>query len=120
MSVVKSSADQISQTLVNETFKLIDGQSKDPIKAHKMALMFLARFAGVLLYRSLTEAAPEGCNTKEKILKFTMANFSATKLSVQEAVAAAFTGAMNTYSGQPIEYFCQVKPVGPVLNKEPI
>lgn len=42
------------------------------------------------------------------------------KASVQEAISASFSGAMNTFSGQDIEYYCRVLPVGPAINKDPI
>jgi len=112
--------EQAMLDLVKETYKIIDGHAKDTGAGRSMAIMFLARFAGTVLYRSLTEEPPATVVGKENIAQYTITNFAKTKLLVQEAVSAAFSGAMNTYTGQPIEYYCQVKPVGPALNKEPI
>ncbi len=111
-------SDQIASELVAETFKLIDGQGGT--LSNKVAVNFLARFAGMLVYRSLKQEAPEHCKTPEQMAQFTMRNFSGMKVCVQEAVSAAFTGAMKTYAGQDIEYYCQVKPVPEAFNKEPI
>jgi hypothetical protein len=116
---VKYDQDQIVSDLVKATYKLIDGQFNDQRAANKMAVVFLARFAGTILYRALTEPAPPGLS-KDKIAAFTIQNFAGMKQCVQEAVAAAFSGAMNTYSGQQTEYYCRVRPVPPTANKEPI
>jgi hypothetical protein len=122
MSDVISKFDPTSQmasTLVSETFKLIDGQAKSVEQQNKLAAVFLAKFAGIMVYRALTLKAPESFK-KEEIVKFVMNNFRNSKQSVQESIAAAFTGAMHTYSGQSIEYYCQIRPVPAALNKEPI
>ncbi len=121
MSVIKSeSIEQIAMSLVSETYKLIDGQTAGTAQARRLSVLFLARFAGTMVYRSLTEAKPEGCTTPKQIEKFTLGNFAAVKGQLQEAIAAAFTGAVNTFSGQRVDYYCQVKPIGPAINKEPI
>lgn len=113
-------ADQMAQALVSETYKLIEAQARSSQHCQKLSVMFLARFAGLVLYKTLTEEPSSKSDTKEKQLKEVLARFGSVKLSVQEAVAASFTSAMTTYTGQSVEYYCQVKPVGPALNKEPI
>lgn len=109
-------SDQLAATLVTETYKLIDAQGAI---SSKIAIMFLARFVGTLLYRSLAAPSPDSCKTKEAKSNFTLQNFAKVKAAVQEAIAAGFSGAMHTYVGEPMEYYCQVKPVGPPVNKEP-
>jgi len=117
MSKVDKS-DQLALELVTETFKLIDGQGG--VASTQVAVNFLARFAGTLVYRSLKQQAPTTCKTPEEMVQFTGRNFAGMKVCVQEAISAAFSGAMKTYAGQDIEYYCQVKPVPEPLNKEPI
>lgn len=108
--------DRFAATLVTETYKLIDAQGPT---SSKIAVLFVARFVGMLVYRSLVAPAPDSCQTKEDKSNFTLQNFAKVKSAVQEAIAAAFSGAMHTYVGKPMEYYCQVKPVGPAVNKEP-
>jgi flagellar motor component MotA len=109
--------DQLAATLVTETYKLIDAQGN--ALSGKIAVMFLARFTGMLIYRSLAAPAPDSCKTKEEKYNFTSQNFAKVKQATQEAIAAAFSGAMHTFVGKPMEYYCLIKPVGPAVNKEP-
>jgi len=122
MSIVKSNnVDQIATDLVSETFKLIEGQSKSSLVAERLSVVFLAKFIGVLMYKNLTTETPYDVqNDTDKIAKFTITRFGKFKGIVQEAIAAAFSGAMQSYSGQDIEYYCQVRPIGQAVNKEPI
>lgn len=119
-TVTIDETSEFTQMLVTETLKLINIKYKDANKAGHVSIVFLARLTGVILFRSLSQKLPADCDTKEKQAKYVIKEFSDTKQSIQEAVAAAFSGAMHTYSGMPVEYYCQVKPVGPAANKEPI
>lgn len=103
--------------LVNENFKLLDSQTKSRGggKAAKfVAMTFLARFIGIFIYRVLTDKK-EG--TKEEACKYAIDNLADAKSKLQDAVAAGFQGAMTTFAGKQIEYYCQVKIVPPVISK---
>ena len=116
----KISDDDFISELVQKTVKEIYGQSADIKETTGLALSFLARFTGILLYKSLSDDVPRRLRKKEDKAAYTIKTFSATKVAVQESVAAAFTGALQMYSGMPVEYYCQVRTVGSAANKEPI
>lgn len=118
-TVTMDTTNEFAQILVDSTFKLIEGRCKTVKQTNHVTTVFIARFMGTLLYKSLTHK-PDTVLSKEQLVKFTTNNFSEMKTSVQEAIAAAFSGAMHTFTKIPIEYYCQVKPVPPAINKEPI
>lgn len=118
---VSDGTNEFAQMLVTETLKLIEGKYPESKKSKNAMIVFIARFIGTVVYKSLIEKHPEGLKTSEDKLKFTTRSFSDTKQRVQEAVAAAFSGAMNTYTQkESVEYYCRVSPIGPAVNKEPI
>jgi len=112
-------ADEFSQMLVDETFKLLDAQTKNGKAATKeVASIFVARFTGVLLYRTLTDS--NDIKDKNELYLHTSKNFSDLKSKLQDAVAAGFSGAMSKFTKKHVEYYCQVKPVPEPINKKMI
>jgi len=71
------------------------------------------------VYAELNER-DKSLKTKEEMLNFAMKNFAALKVSIQESVAAGFQGAVSTFSGQQVDYYCQVKPIPEPINKRMI
>lgn len=106
---------RVPEELVLETMKLLNvrGEAcrKEAVKT------FLARFVGFALYQALMEKPDGPCGPKE-LHKFTKDNFNEAKLAVQDSISAAFTGAMKTFTGKRLEYYCQVKTVGEPINKK--
>lgn len=104
-------AETFSQMITDETFKLIEGRSRKNLDAIKfVASMFVARFVGTLVFRTLTE--PSALRTSKKDQEaFTNKNFLELKMSVQNAVAAGFQNAVSQFSGSTMEYYCLIKPV---------
>lgn len=109
---------EYSELLVMETNKLIQASvGKDPAKVDRIALLFLAKFIGIMVYNNLMQE-PDGTPTKTDRMNFCEANFKAMKRAVGEVVGAGFTSAMQTFSGKDeIEYYAQVKAVPPVTSK---
>lgn len=118
MGKKKTKVNDYATGLVEDVVRDIWGQGWTNKETIDFAISFLAKFTGTVLFKSLTDEVPDVYKKREDVAKYVIKNFSDTKMAVQEAVAAAFTGAVQTYSGQPIEYYCQVKPVGPAANKE--
>ena len=114
-------AYEFTQMLVEETLNLISAKYPDKKKGRFASTIFLAKFSGAVIYEALKEKPIKEFKTKDDYVKFTMKNFQEVKEKVQEAIAAAFTGAMNTYAGKNmVEYYCQVKTIPAAANKEPI
>lgn len=107
-------AEIFSQYMVEEMCKLLKAHAPD--KFGVMMSAFLATFVGNMVYKKLQEK-PETAMSKEDLFKFTKDNFIGVRMQVQEAVAAGVSGAMTTYSGKHVEYYCQVKPVPEPISK---
>ena len=115
--------DSVSELIVDATFKLIDGYYKNNPKLNRALLMsFVSKFIRVAVYRSITVKFPEGVKTPQQQYDFTAKNFAVMKCDLQNAVSDAFTAAMSAFQGKKMkdEYYCQVKIMPPVANKEPI
>ncbi len=110
-------AEQFSVLVTDETIKIMSQHSRNNEDATKFAAtMFLSRFIGTLVFRTLTE--PPSLNTTKKGHEdFIMRNVAEMKQAIQNAVSAGFQNAMSQYSGQPIEYYCTIKPVPEPLTE---
>lgn len=108
-------ADEVSRELVEETFKLLQGRGMYAFRL--AAVNFIARFVGVLTHEAL-RAKPKGKLNKEEQYKFVEGNFMKVKASLQECVAAGVQGAVSTFSGRKVEYYCVIKPVPEPVNKQ--
>lgn len=112
-------AESYCTGLAVNTFKTIDKESNglgnDAVMF--MSTMFLARFVGGLIYRALNEKKSLNLvgETQED---FTLRNINNLKNQVQEAVASGFQNAMSAFSGQPLEYYCQIKPVPDMISEK--
>lgn len=109
--------EQFSVLVTDETIRIMSQHSRNNEDATKFAAsMFLSRFIGTLVFRTLTE--PPSINTSRKNHEdFVMKNMSEMKQTIQNAVSAGFQNAMTQYSGQPIEYYCTIKPVPEPLTE---
>lgn len=113
-------ADQISSVLAHETIKLLKAQFPKESDYRLITQIFLSKYTAQIVYETLSEAAPPDCTDLNKRYELTADKFKTVKASVQDAVSAAFSGAMRKFSGKEVDYFCQIKTVPPVANKEPI
>jgi hypothetical protein len=107
--------------LVKECMKVIDGQTaaKGKDAGESLTINFIAMFIGTILHRSLV-TRPAGLFDKDEIYEYTQNNFAITKGKIQDAVAHGFQGAMQSFSGKQVEYYCQVRPVGDPVNRLPV
>lgn len=110
------SHDKFCDAMAKGAVHMIVNRTQDNIVRHSLHVNFIARFIGAYVYQALMQKPEKACG-KEELLKFTKENFKASKQAVQDAVSAAFSGAMSAFSGKDIEYYCQVKVVPEVKGK---
>lgn len=110
-------AEEFSVLIADETLKIMTQHSRNNEDAVKFAAsMLISRIVGTLVFRTLTE--PPSINKSKKSHEdFVLKNMAEMKLTIQNAVSAGFQQAMTQYSGQPIEYYCTIKPVPEPLTE---
>ena len=110
-----SQANDFVDYLSEETFKLLEGKSRNVSVQRDLATRYISSFLASVIIERLNEL-PEGEFTERQQYDFTAANFSEVKADVQNAVATAFEEALSAFAGKPVQYYCQVKPVPEPLN----
>lgn len=125
MKKQKISADdawrlKVSKHLVTQVFKHseINTKGRGQGMLELQLQHFLAAFIGSFVYSNLGQTFPVNLTEEEK-LDMATKRFQIAKEEVQNAVAEGFRGAMYSFSGRDAEYYCQVKLMPPVANKEP-
>lgn len=108
--------EAFSQHLIDVIFKCLLEEEKERGVAFSqgVAISFLSRFIGGLVYNTLdhsTRSIQKLDLTGKEQFDYTSKQYTEIKLSVENAVAAGFQGAMTTYSKMPIDFYCQVKTV---------
>lgn len=115
---LKSLAEDMANLLTIENFKIIDGKMSayTSREARYVAATLISRFIGALVYRTLSE--PQTLNkTSKEHEDFVMKNTAELKTQIQNAVSAGFQNAMTAFSGENIEYYCQIKVVPESTSK---
>lgn len=120
-SSLQNYKEQMSKHMVTEVLQFLEKQKQDHgIEVSKqLSISFLACVLGALIMQVLNEKPKKKGYTGTELYNFTSKNFATYKLEIQDAVAAGFQGAFNTFSGRTVEYYCQVKPVSEPVNKRP-
>ena len=110
--------EKFAKHLLAVTFKCIEEEEKarGVEFADGLAVSFVAGFTGALIYHILNRQHPDNTKVKKELYNFVSTNYSDIKLKVENAVAAGFTGALSSYSGKQVEYYCQVKVVPEPAN----
>lgn len=104
--------------MVTQVTKIIESQKTKygETYAKDLEAGFIAKYIGSLALLSLTKFS--GTRTKSKSeYDLAAASFSELKVTVQEAVAAAFSVAMTEFSGRPVDYFCTLQMIAEGNNK---
>lgn len=106
--------DEFSQHLIEVIFKslLMEEQDRGVAFSQEVAITFLARYVGGIIYNAL-EHKPSGFKdlTGKEQFDYTSEQYASLKHQVENAVAAGFQGAMTTYSKMPVDFYCTVKAV---------
>jgi len=106
----------LAKTLALEMSKLIDNQAehRGGDAAFHLSTQLLAAFVAA---RACNSLKVPGNLTPPQQFEVACASFQTFKVACQEAVAAGFTAAMSEFSGQHVEYYCQIKVVPEPLSK---
>lgn len=109
-----------TKSSVNALMKFLNKHKKEsgPDFALNLSYNILAAYIGAIVYQALDMKPTEKLGQKE-MLEFVQHNFLATKILVQNSVSSGMAGAVSSYAKQPMEYYCTIKTVPPVANKEP-
>lgn len=112
--------DSFTAYMAQETKKILDEQqrvniTREPNAAFKSHLEHLVK--GFVL-KSLTKK-PVLRLSNEEHLKFVSDNFALMKTDIQDAIAKAFQDALGSYAKAQVEYYCQIRTIPPIANKEP-
>lgn len=110
-----------AKSMVQEVRRHIEDQRKYAGEeiAHDVCMHFLAGLIAAEVFDVMKDGKNKGKSKKDKGYSEVMSNFLAIKLDVQNAVACGFQGAMQTFSGKDLEYYCLIKTVTQNTNKEP-
>lgn len=100
--------------MVQEVMKFFTIAEKNRSKevSHELSINFIASIIGAKVFLTLKEAAQSDSKIGSALNKF-----AELKIDIQNAVAAGFQGGMQEFSGQNLEYYCQVKLVPGIKNK---
>lgn len=86
-------------------------------RASAIVNTFLSGFIGAILYKVLKQDSGVLYSQEEK-LELVEKKFAERKYEIQSAVAAGFQIAMSNWSGQHVEYYCQVRTVPEPINRK--
>lgn len=93
-----------SEHMANETIKLLDTCDEE------LKYLYLKIFINKVVLDSLNKK-PGRVVSKKELYNITKRNFLGTKLDIQEAIGLGFSEAMKKFSGQYMDYYCQIKPM---------
>lgn len=116
---LESWCEGIATKAALDIYYLFEEQSEDVgVENHRtMMITFLAGFISAVIYRSLAVIPADLTNKKAKEA-YVEASFADMKGQIMEAVAAGFTGGVKSWSGQTVDYYCQVKVTPEPTNKD--
>ncbi len=91
----------------------------NPGAGDRVTSMFLASFLQLLVQKALQEI-PDNVFTPDELFHFSKLGLAETKVLVQNSIAAGFQKATSNFTGQDVEYYCQVRvvpePVSRTIN----
>lgn len=84
-----------------------------------MFAIFLSGLVSAFLKFSLNEF-PQGPHySSDEVTKFAEKNFIRLKETLANALAAGVQGGVQSWSGQEVEYYVQIKPIPAAVNTKP-
>jgi hypothetical protein len=114
--------NRFANGLAADTMKILEAQKRMVGAEQTLNLKagYLSVFVAELVSRVLTEAAKGGSRGAPALAQQdVMDAFADAKDRLQTAVAAGVEAALSNFSGKHLEYYCQIKPVPPAVNKTP-
>lgn len=115
--ILKDWMEGFSDLMAVELVKLIDAQgvNNGPEITQAIISHFLSSFTALTVLKCLGEKPSSGKGSEEEY-QLASTRFLAHKILIQEAVAAAFSGALSEFTGRNVEYYCQIKLVPEPIN----
>lgn len=112
ITTLKALSEDLAELLTAENFRIIESRLRayGSREIRYAASTVLCRFVGALVYKTLVEQ-PAINQTKPDHEAYVLKNTAELKAQLQDAVALGFQHAMSAFSGQTIEYYCQIKVV---------
>lgn len=113
-------ASDTSDTIVRAfASAVVDKQSRGDDKAlDNLMSEILRKLTALSVYETLKEA-PVKAKTQSDRYKRTAHAFSNIRNKIEDSVAAGFQGAMSTYAGKQVGYYCIIRTVPEPVNREP-
>lgn len=117
---IQESINVLSKHVVAEIFRLVESQKEimGQTATDSVYMSVLASFVGTLVFNVLT-APQDQKKSKKDIANDITKYYGNLKISVQEAISAGFTGAMNKFTNKNLEYYCKIVPVPEPKNTKP-
>lgn len=114
--------ERFAKKTVSELCKLFDVWSEDKGEefVDGVAASILQRYLFVVILQSLNKRPDHRLElSKEQLNVFVQENYANTKLRMQDAIATGFQMAFTEFTGNMVDYYCQVFPVADPVNKNP-
>ncbi len=124
-SIIKSAPDDVEEYVKTFSSHMVKEVSRYTAKIEDqygdsfgriMLNQFLTLYVANVVFRQLSDR-PKGV-TGDELLRHNIKMFTDCKVDLSESVANGVAAAMMKYSGQPVEYFCSIKPVPEPLSKK--
>lgn len=117
---MQSAVGVLSKHVTSEVFRIVESQ-REKIGKNACDITYmsvLASIVGTVVLNTITEQFDKKVSNTE-VEKILHKNYNNLKMAVQDSIATGFTEAMTKYSGKTCEYYCQIKPLPPPVNKQP-
>lgn len=107
-----------AKMISTETFKLINTLGHQKNASRLITTKFLQFFIEETLKDVLEEYKSRKDITVEQAYLFTKENLNDIKTNIQVEIAKGFEAAFSKFAKKDIEYYCIIKPMPEVANKE--
>jgi len=111
--------DNFTSYIAAENLKLIRsyGADKGDKALKKLYVSFLKNYLETVILAVLSDYPKEMMDDKE-IYEYVSGHFKDLKYDIQNEIALAFNDAVSKFSGQYLDYYCEIKPIPePASNK---
>jgi hypothetical protein len=107
-----------SHHMVGEVFRFLKARSDEQglTFANALSKAFVKAYIGAILFDALKRTAESTAGQAEQADKV-ITHFAQVKAEIQEAIALGFQDAMQGFTRQPVEYYCQVNPIPEMKSK---
>lgn len=115
--VLDSWVEEFALHIANESIKLVEEIGKPKGAEKQLASKFMQYYVEKMIVNAFKDVEGKKMNQIE-VFELAKNNYLAVKQEIQEEVARGFERAFKNFLGQSVEYYCQIKLVPEVANKE--